>query len=69
MFLYIHITRLLFYGLLGGLAWVGDLPWWILGGWLLWDNHIYTMVKVPFTKVKEPKAFNWEDYKGPENHV
>ena len=70
MYLYVHVTRLVFYGVLALAAWYQDIPWWVAAAWLLYDNRIYTIVKVPFTKPKaDAKSFNWADYKGPENHV
>ncbi len=54
MYLYANVSRLAFYALLGFEAWIGEIPWWILGAWILWDNSVNLLVKVPFTKPKVP---------------
>jgi len=64
MFLFIDVSRMLFYGLLFGLAYFGELPWWVAPAWILWDNSVSLMFRIPFTKTKGPEAFNWENYKG-----
>jgi len=66
MFIYVHVTRLVFYGLLGVVAWLGELNWWIPVAWILWDNRWFVMIKIPFTTPKVPQIpFSWDSYKGP----
>lgn len=63
-----NVTRLVFYGVLAYAAAIGDIPWWILPAWILYDNRLFILFKVPFTKIPLEPPFNWKDYKGPEDH-
>lgn len=53
MYLYTNISRLALYALLGFEAWIGEIPWWVLGGLVLWDNSVNLLVKIPFMKPKK----------------
>lgn len=50
MYLYANISRLAFYAVLGFEAWIGEIPWWVVGGWVLWDNSVNLLIKIPFMK-------------------
>jgi len=74
MYAYLNISRFALYGLLGLVTYLGDIPWWIVLGLILWDNNHHILVKVPFTKTKEPKVESqkqiddfWAHYKPSNN--
>ena len=49
MYAFMNVTRLASYLVLGYAALFEELPWWIVIGFVLYDNNFSTLVKLPFT--------------------
>ena len=49
----VDVFRLVFYAALAGLAWIGELPWWLAPIWLLYDaRYLYTYKNKAYKQVE-----------------